>query len=209
MTTTVTGGEDSILTDSNFVVVEHISTPVSSSGFEGGPSDHEASATPGDMVSTTPSTPPVTGAAHLCGKSMFLTPPAFPIETREISTQTVAHCVECFSSKTCLELLQSNKLSVEQLEHELKYLNLLGCDLIVKPLSARFRSAAMMRTFTNHLSTQSCVDFSETVKIYDSVIHSFSRLVEEAQSEIDRLREPTRPPTPPVTSPHHVTNRYD
>ena len=107
MTSTVTGDVGSAPSEP-FVVVTR-TEPVSSSGFGGGLPGREAGRTPGDTGNATPPAPSHPGAAHSDGEFSFSDDIEFfeepTVLTKECSTQTVAFCVNTFSSKTCLEML--------------------------------------------------------------------------------------------------------
>ena len=99
--------------DSSVVVVEN----VSSSGFESGPPASQPGATPGNTGTVTLSMPPCQRVVDNPGTSR----PSIEVTkvVRTFATQTVAFCVDVFSSKTCLELLPT--LTAEQRDFELKY----------------------------------------------------------------------------------------
>ena len=206
-------GRPTIFNTKDCIFVERIRT-VSSSDFGGGSSGHETGGTPGDMVSTTPPTPSLTETADVSGESetSFYTDSTTQLETdsdsetepvivstRDGSTQTSAFCVNSFSSKTCLELLQN--LTDEQLQFELQYFKMLGCDIPVRSQASKFKAASISRELNKLLTKQTCLDFNITIESCDLIINSFSYLVDRAQNEIDKLHAPVAESYSPVTVP--------
>ncbi|KAL5268293.1 hypothetical protein ACHWQZ_G002226 [Mnemiopsis leidyi] len=106
-----------------------------------------------------------------------------------ISTQTLSFCVNTFSSKTCLELLIDDKLSLEQIQHEANYLSSLGHGRI-----ARVKDTLTPQT-RNHivndvrakLANSVCIDYQAAEQSHQLTLNNFSYLIEQAQKEVDKL----------------------
>ena len=151
---------------------------VSNLALGSGPSGLEPGATPGNLaLSTLPAPPPHEEVAVLEGKNVC-----------EVGVQTISSCINTFSSKTCLELLSSNKLSQDQIQFEANYLRPLCNDVSVSILSD-----PDMKTVVNEIKSQLsntlCFEFEATTKNHDLTLSNFSRLVDEAQKHVDKLVE--------------------
>ena len=107
----------------------------------------------------------------------------------ESGTQTDAFCVSSFSSKTCLELLES--LTPEQLDHECTYFRALGCDIPVRGTRcSSFKSGTIQRHLDKSLKETTCQEFVSLTKKFDCLTNSLSFLVDRAQDEVDKMRTP-------------------
>ena len=162
---------------------------VSIPGFEGGSSGDTVSPAPSSPASPTPSLPPHQEVAPAPGKSPTSTTTA---------TQTFAYCVHSLSSKTCLELLTNNVVTDEQLIFEFDYLKTLGSAFDIG--KTKFKAAAVNRGLSKYHTAQASADFSSTVQKLNDLNYSISCLVERAQKEVTRLRQPASPS--PVSPPH-------
>ena len=192
--------------DPSYVLVVDRGRTVSISGSGGGPSGGELGTAPDAATSSTPPSPSLTETADPDGEfekpsdeceesvyeSVSESDSGSIVSTRECSTQTDAFCVSSFSSKTCLEMLET--LTPEQLEYELRYFKSLGCDIPIRGKASKFQSASIQRELDKLLKSQTCNDLSSLAGRFDSLTNSFSFLVERAQAEVDKLRRPLSVP---------------
>ena len=95
-----------------------------------------------------------------------------------------------FSPKTCLDILPS--LSIDQLEFEIKYMNIKTTANSKKGYINAIRSVLQNRTN---------VDFCETIDSVTNTISSFACLVRRAEETVDRLSAISPPVTVPDETP--------
>ena len=169
-------------------------SPVSSPGFGGGPSDDDPSATPAVTVIPTPPVPPYPEVAHVPGASSKVVVCC--------ETQTLSYCVESFSSKTCVELLNSNSLTPDQIQFEANYFRTLNHERELRHKNNL--SDLMVNHIANHLKTEMsesmCTDFDAIIKNCDLTLNNFSYLTEKAQLEVDKLVTMNAESRSPVTA---------
>ena len=97
-----------------------------------------------------------------------------------------------FSAKTCLELLP--KLTMPQLEHEIKYLN-----INTKAGKKGGYQSAIKKELTKYV----CDDFAKSVDNINETISSLSSLVKRAENAVEKLaslQTPSSAPAAPVDS---------
>ena len=149
---------------------------VSSLASGGGSSASPLSATTKWMASSTPPGSLCNGVDQLEGKTT-------------ISTQTLSFCVNTFSSKTCLELLIDDKLSLEQIQHEANYLSSLGHGRIarVKDTLTPQTRTHIVNDVRGKLANSVCIDYQAAEQSHQLTLDNFSYLIEQAQKEVDKL----------------------
>lgn len=150
---------------------------VSSLTLEGGSSASPLSATTEWKANTTPSDTPCDGVDQFEGKKTT------------ISTQTQSFCVNSFSSKTCLELLIDDKLTLTQIQHEANYLSSLSHGRIarIKDTLPTSMQKHIVNEVRAKLANSVCIDYQAAEQSHQLTLNNFSYLVEKAQKEVDKL----------------------
>ena len=164
---TMSGDQDDVLS---------IPFSVSSLVSEGGLPASPPGTTRGGMADSTPSGTPCNGVTQLQGK-------------KTVSTQTQSFCVNTFSSKTCLELLIDDKLSLNQIQHEANYLSSLshGRQARVRDNLTNATHKHIMNEVRATLAHSVCIDYQAAENRHQLTLQNFSYLVEQAQKEVDKL----------------------
>ena len=155
--------------------------------FGGGSPGSGSSTTPGEAAITTPPLPPHGEVDQVRG------------ELVDVGTQTIPQYFS-FSAKTCLELLPV--LSDEQLEHELHYFKLLGCEMHVRAKAAEFKGGCISRELNKILMNQANNDFSKTLQKLETLTSTISHVTNNVTSIVTSNERPRNEPSPasPVTS---------
>ena len=136
--------------------------------YGGGSSGSQSSSAPTMLASPTPPIPPHEGAERLQGSC-------------SCSCRSNTN-LYTFSPKTCLELLKSEKLTVEQLDYERSYMQSLGFDIDTRS-RIRTSRALVENALEKQLSFHNCELIERNIRHLNTLTDNISYLCQMTKSK--------------------------